>query len=49
MTKAGGSGNINKSSARAAGELNLKVPPGKRFKEVLKNLKKVLDKGETRW
>ena len=29
--------------------MSLKVWPGKRFKKVLKNLKKVLDKGETRW
>ena len=29
--------------------MDLKVRPGKHFKKVLKNLKKVLDKGETRW
>ena len=29
--------------------MSLKVRPGKRFKKVLKNLKKVLDKGEMRW
>ena len=29
--------------------MDLKVRPGERFKKVLKNLKKVLDKGETRW
>ena len=40
---------MDRSSARAAGELSLKVRPGKRFKKALKNLKKVLDKGETRW
>ena len=40
---------MNRSSVRAAGERAGRFPLGKALKKVLKNLKKVLDKGETRW
>ena len=40
---------MNRSSARTAGEWTGWFPLGKALKKVLKNLKKVLDKGETRW
>lgn len=49
LTKRGSGGNINRSSARTAGEWTGQFPLGKALKKVLKSLKKVLDKGETRW